>query len=56
MHMPREEHDTFEKNFNAYLENYHPDHLAFYYYAHNADDPEGLNEIFKRSMKKYIKR
>ena len=56
MHMPREEHDTFEKNLNAYLENYHPDHLAFYYYAHNADDPEGLNEIFKRSMKKYIKR
>ena len=54
MHMPREEHENFEKNLNAYLEHYHPDHLAFYYYAHNADDPEGLNEIFKRSMKKYI--
>lgn len=55
MHMPREEHDNFEYNLNAYLENYHPDHLSLYYYAHNADDPEGLNEIIKRAMKKYIK-
>ena len=55
MHMPREEHENFERNLNAYLENYHPDHLSMYYYAHNADDPEGLNAIFKRAMKQYIK-
>lgn len=54
MHMPHEEHDEFERNLCNYLGNYHPDHLSIYYYAHNADDPEGLNEIIKRTMKKYI--
>lgn len=56
MQMPREEHENFEVNLNNYLENYHPDNLALYYYAHNADDPEGLNEIIKKAMKKHIKR
>lgn len=55
MHMPREEHQNFERNLTEYLENYHPDHLSLYYYAHNADDPEELNKIIKRTMKKYIK-
>ncbi len=54
MLMPREEHAAFEKNFSNYLQNYHPDHLSVYYYAHNADDPEGLHEIVKRTMKKYL--
>lgn len=53
MHMPREELDNFEKAFDAYLENYHPDHLSIYYYAHNADDPEALNSIIKKVMKKH---
>lgn len=54
MHMPREEHENFEKAFDQYLTNYHPEHLSVYYYAHNADDPEGLNEIMKRVMKKHF--
>lgn len=54
MHMPREEHAEFEKNLCNYLENYHPDHLSIYYYAHNGDDPEGLQEIIRRAMKKYV--
>lgn len=56
MHMPREEHENFAKSFDAYLENYHPDHLSIYYYAHNADDPEGLNQIIKSTMKKHFPR
>ena len=55
MHMPKEEHVNFEKNLNHYLENYHPDHLSLYYYAHNADDPEGLNSIIRRAMKKHLR-
>lgn len=55
MHMPREEHTAFEKAFDFYLTNYHPDHLSIYYYAHNADDPEALNDIIKRTMKKHFR-
>lgn len=55
MNMPREEHAVFETNLNNYLRNYKPDHLSLYYYAHNADAPEELNEIIKKAMKKYIK-
>ncbi len=54
MHMPREEHENFEKAFDNYLSHYHPEHLSIYYYAHNADDPEELNEIIKRVMKKHF--
>ena len=54
MHMPREEHENFEKAFDNYLENYHPDHLSIYFYAHNADDPEGLQDIIRRTMKKHF--
>ena len=54
MHMPREELANFEKAFDNYLDNYHPDHLSVYYYAHNADDPEALNKIIKRIMKKHF--
>lgn len=54
MHMPREEHVNFEKAFDAYLTNCHPDHLSIYYYAHNADDPEALHAIVKRVMKKHF--
>ena len=56
MHMPREEHEEFEKNFDNYLANYKPDHLSIYYYAHNADAPEELNEIIKKTMKKHLKK
>lgn len=54
MCMPREELENFERNFANYLQNYHPDHLSVYYYAHNADDPEALNDIVKRTMKRYL--
>ena len=56
MHMPREEHEAFEKNFDDYLKNYKPDHLSVYYYAHNADAPEELNQIITKVMKKYLKK
>lgn len=55
MHMPREEHANFEKAFDNFLTNYHPDHLSIYYYAHNADDPEGLQDIIRRTMKKHFR-
>lgn len=55
MHTPKEELKNFEANFEAYLQNYHPDHLSVYYYAHNCDAPEELQDIIKRLMKKYIK-
>lgn len=56
MHMPREEHTAFEQAFDRYLTNYHPDHLSVYFYAHNADDPEALQEILSRTMKKHFSR
>lgn len=56
MCMPREEHKNFALAFDNFLTNYHPDHLSIYYYPHNADDPEGLNSIIKRTMKKHFKR
>ena len=54
MCMPREEHDNFERSFDNYLTRCKPDHLSVYYYAHNADDPEGLNDIIRRTMKKHF--
>lgn len=51
---PREEHENFAANFENYLQNYHPEHLSVYYYAHNCDAPVELQEIIKRLMKKYI--
>ncbi len=54
MHMPREEHENFAKAFDNYLTNYHPDHLSIYYYAHNADDPEGLQDIIRETMQKHF--
>lgn len=54
MHMPREEHTYFESRFQEYLQGERPDHLSIYYYAHNADAPEELNDIIKRTMKKYL--
>lgn len=54
MCMPREELENFEHAFDHYLETCHPDHLSIYYYAHNADDPEALNEVITRVMKKHF--
>lgn len=56
MHTPREELKNFEANFENYLQNYHPDHLSVYYYAHNCDAPEEMQDIIRRLMKKYIVR
>lgn len=55
MNMPKKEHESFEQAFDAFLTNYRPDHLSIYYYAHNAEDPEALNAIIKRKMKKHFK-
>ena len=54
MNMPKAEYESFEQAFDSYLSNYHPDHLSIYYYAHNAEDPEGLNAIISRTMKKHF--
>jgi hypothetical protein len=53
MIMPMGETETFEKNFGAYLETHHPDHLSVYYYAHNNEDPVGVHEAVKRVLKRY---
>lgn len=55
MNMPKKEHESFEQAFDAFLTSYRPDHLSIYYYAHNAEDPEALNAIIKRTMKKHFK-
>jgi hypothetical protein len=53
MLMPKEAVPEFERNFEAYLQNYRPDHLSVYYYAHNNEDPEAVQEIVRRMVRKY---
>lgn len=56
MLMPAEAMEEYERNFDAYLTNYRPDHLSVYYYAHNNEDPEGVMSITRRLMKKHLVR
>jgi hypothetical protein len=56
MLMPKEAVPEFERNFDAYLQNYRPDHLAIYYYAHNNEDPEAVHAIVRRLMKRHLGR
>ncbi|HOX05906.1 MAG TPA: hypothetical protein PK280_05855 [Planctomycetota bacterium] len=53
MLMPKEAVPEFEANFEAYLQNYRPDHLAVYYYAHNNEDPEAVHGIVRRLLRRY---
>lgn len=54
MLMPKEAMAEYEENFEAYLQNYRPDHLAIYFYAHNNEDPEGVHAITRRLMRQYL--
>jgi hypothetical protein len=53
MLMPKVAMAEFERNFDAYLATYRPDHLSVYYYAHNNEDPEGVQRIVRRLLKKH---
>lgn len=54
MLMPASAIHEYEKNLECYLQTYHPDHLSIYYYAHNNEDPEKIQGITRRLMKKYL--
>ncbi|MGC9455625.1 MAG: hypothetical protein ACP5HU_12295 [Phycisphaerae bacterium] len=54
MLMPAAAVEEFEQNFEAYLQGPLPEHLAVYYYAHNNEDPEAVQSIVRRMMKKYL--
>lgn len=52
MLMPAVAVPEFEVNFEAYLNGPLPDHLSVYYYAHNNEDPEAVQSVVRRLMKK----
>ena len=54
MLMPKEAMAEYEENFEAYLQNYCPDHLGIYFYALNNEDPEGVHAITRKLMRKYL--
>lgn len=54
MLMPEEEINTYQENLDKYLQKYRPDHLAFYFYAHNNENPEKVHKITKELMQKYL--
>lgn len=54
MLMPKAAIAEFEENFREYMKNYRPDHLSIYYYAHNNEDPEAVQELVRRSVKEYL--
>ena len=55
MLMPKEAIPEYEQNLENFLQTYHPDHLSIYYYAHNNEDPETVEQINRKLMKKYLK-
>lgn len=40
----------FSYNLNSYLEMASPDHLAFYYYGHNNENPEAVQQIIAEAV------
>lgn len=54
MLMPKAAIQEFKVNFERYLQDYHPDHLSIYYYAHNNEDPEETHKVIKMAMRKYL--
>lgn len=54
MLMPAVAIPEYEENLDLYLQNYRPDHLSLYYYAHNNEDPHKVHEVTRRMMKKYL--
>lgn len=53
--MPREAIEEYEQLLDNFLANYHPDHLALYYYGLNNEDPERVHAITRRLMQKHLK-
>ncbi len=54
MLMPKEAIAEYKINLETYLQRYHPDHLALYYYAHNNADPETVHRITRELMQKHL--
>ncbi len=54
MLMPKVAIAEYRENLSAYLQNYRPDHLALYYYAHNNEDPERVHGITRDLMRKLL--
>ncbi|MFW5871035.1 MAG: hypothetical protein ACOCVH_00965 [Verrucomicrobiota bacterium] len=54
MLMPAAAIPEYEANLEVYLQQYRPDHLAVYYYAHNNEDPETVHRITRDMMQKYV--
>lgn len=54
MLMPKSEIPEYRNNLDAYLQNYRPDHLSLYYYAHNNEEPETVHQITRELMKKHL--
>ena len=52
--MPASSVPIYEKNLGLYLAGDLPDHLAFYYYAHNNEDPEAVHAITKRLLREHL--
>jgi hypothetical protein len=51
MLLPAVAHAEYEANLANYLAGPLPDHLALYYYAHNNEDPEAVQDITRRLMR-----
>ena len=54
MLMPREALDEYERNLDACLQTYRPDHLSLYFYAHNNEGPEQTHRITRDLMRKHL--
>lgn len=54
MLMPKVAIPEYRENLDAYLQEYRPDHLSLYYYAHNNEDPETVHQITRELMQRYL--
>ncbi len=54
MLIPKEAMQEYKDNLDTYLQQYRPDHLSLYYYAHNNEDPETVHQITRELMQKYL--
>jgi hypothetical protein len=56
MLMPREVHAEFGAEMRNFLSYAKPDHLSCYYYGHNNECPEEIQQITMRTLKQYLQR
>ncbi len=52
--MPASVTEEYERALDAFLGTKRVDHLSLYYYGHNNEDPERVQEITRRLMKKHL--